>query len=170
MEEDDIAAAMGFSSFGGQKKRKYDQASSPKSTASASGANSTRLGVRPKIVEAGVGQAADGPTWQEKDVESTEKGPALHDKGKSKQPAATSLADFLSRGQNLPEKPVFDREAPTPQVEEDDSATISFGGPPISKATLNELRRGVRNGQGDMAYFLESFVEDPWEKLRKNTH
>lgn len=47
-ENIDIAAAMGFGSFGGTKKRKYDQASSPKSKADASGANSTKLGVRTK--------------------------------------------------------------------------------------------------------------------------
>jgi hypothetical protein len=173
MEEDDIAAAMGFSSFGGQKKRKYDQAaSSPKSTASASGANSTRLGVRPKIVEADVGQVADAHVWKENDVvESTEtaQGPGPGDRGKSKQEAATSLADFLTRGQKLPEKPIIDKQPFTPNVEEDDSSsTISFGGPPITKAALNALRRGVRNDQGDIAYFLPSFVEDPWGKMQRN--
>lgn len=30
---------------------------------------------------------------------------------------------------------------------------------------LQALRRGVRNERGDMAYFLPSFLEDPWEKL-----
>lgn len=177
MEEDDIAAAMGFSSFGGQKKRKYDQASSPKSTANASGANSTRLGVRPKTIETNAGEGADAPGWKANDiVESTETEPNLNATRKLKQPAASSLADFLSRGQNLPDKPVSNEEAPAPNVEEianveqDDSATLSFGGPPVTKAALNELRRGVRNEHGDMVYFLPSFVEDPWEKLRKNTN
>jgi hypothetical protein len=27
------------------------------------------------------------------------------------------------------------------------------------------LRRGIRNERGDMAYFLPSFLEDPWAKL-----
>ena len=49
-EDEDIAAAMGFSSFGGTRKRKFDQTNSPKAKPDASGANSTRLGVRPKIV------------------------------------------------------------------------------------------------------------------------
>lgn len=31
--------------------------------------------------------------------------------------------------------------------------------------SLQALRRGVVNARGDMAYFLPSFVEDPWEKL-----
>jgi hypothetical protein len=29
------------------------------------------------------------------------------------------------------------------------------------------LRKGVRNAQGDVAYFIPSFVEDPWENQRK---
>ena len=35
------------------------------------------------------------------------------------------------------------------------------------KPTLEALRRGVRNAQGDMVYFLPSFIEDPWKDLKK---
>jgi hypothetical protein len=86
-----------------------------------------------------------------------------------KQPAATSLADFLNRGQNLPNKPPSNVQ--TPRVNAGDAepqSMVSFGGEPISKAELNALRQGVRNNQGDLAYFLPSFVEDPWAKLEKN--
>jgi hypothetical protein len=31
--------------------------------------------------------------------------------------------------------------------------------------SLQALRRGIRNERGDIAYFLPSFLEDPWEKL-----
>lgn len=31
--------------------------------------------------------------------------------------------------------------------------------------SLQALRRGIRNDRGDTAYFLPSFLEDPWEKL-----
>ncbi|KAK4498449.1 hypothetical protein PRZ48_011107 [Zasmidium cellare] len=33
------------------------------------------------------------------------------------------------------------------------------------KPSLEALRHGVRNEKGDMAYFLPSFVEDPWKGL-----
>jgi len=37
--------------------------------------------------------------------------------------------------------------------------------PDGSTMNLQALRRGVRNERGDMAYFLPSFLEDPWAKL-----
>lgn len=148
-EEDiDIAAAMGFSSFGGTKKRKFDHENSPKAKADASGANSTKLGVRTKKVASG---EADEPEASES----------------KKTPATDSgLASFLARGQTLPETPLGAANGAAPN---DQSAmeTMSFGGPPISRADLNALRNGVQNENGDTAYFLPSFVEDPWAKLGK---
>lgn len=32
---------------------------------------------------------------------------------------------------------------------------------------LEALRKGVKNDNGDMVYFLPSFIEDPWKDLRK---
>lgn len=49
---------------------------------------------------------------------------------------------------------------PRPQVQ-----VISFGGAEITQDELQALRKGVRDERGDVAYFLPSFVEDPWEKL-----
>ncbi|KAF2027880.1 hypothetical protein EK21DRAFT_70967 [Setomelanomma holmii] len=145
-EEDlDIAAAMGFSSFGGVKKRKYDQTNSPKtpSVMDASGANSTELGVRPK--------KASKPTSKAK-----------------KAPQPTGLADFLARGQTIPDKPQIAPPSESVSSQHDLSASemVSFGGSPISKAELNALRIGVKDKNGDTAYFLPSFIEDPWEKLK----
>lgn len=34
------------------------------------------------------------------------------------------------------------------------------------KPTLEALRHGVRNENGDMVYFLPSFIEDPWKHLK----
>src|SRR5688500_2928203 len=100
-EEDvDIAAAMGFSSFGATKKRKFDQtARSPKGRADASGANSTELGVRPKRTE-NIIQTGPQPSAQ----------PQAHS-----QPAS-GLADFLARGQSLPDRP---ESAPQSEVGND---------------------------------------------------
>ena len=35
-----------------------------------------------------------------------------------------------------------------------------------SEPSLEALRNGVRNEQGDMVYFMPSFLEDPWKDLR----
>lgn len=151
-ENDEMAAMMGFSSFGGTKKRKFDQTKSPaKDDNSASGANSTELGVRTK---ASGNEKSDGEKASSASATTNA--------------SAGGLASFLARGQALPEKP----PAPTPvhrgsTSQEDPSASelVSFGGPPVSRSDLNALRFGVRNTDGDTAYFLPSFVEDPWEKL-----
>lgn len=42
-----------------------------------------------------------------------------------------------------------------------DNITLADG----SVMSLQALRRGIRNERGDMAYFLPSFLEDPWEEL-----
>ena len=42
-----------------------------------------------------------------------------------------------------------------------DNITLADG----SVLSLQALRRGVRNERGDMAYFLPSFLEDPWKEL-----
>ncbi|KAJ8114410.1 hypothetical protein OPT61_g3701 [Boeremia exigua] len=153
-ENDEMAAMMGFSSFGGNKKRKFDQTKSPaQDEYSASGANSTELGVRTKT--SNYQQASDEE--------------AAGTATTAKQPApAGGLASYLARGQALPEKPP--KAAPVQQEETNQedpaaSAEISFGGPSISQAELTALRFGVANTDGDTAYFLPSFVEDPWEKL-----
>ncbi|KAF2134895.1 hypothetical protein P153DRAFT_278840 [Dothidotthia symphoricarpi CBS 119687] len=142
MEEDDIAAAMGFSSFGGTKKRKYDQANSPKAKADVSGANTTKLGMRSKVAASS----------EHEDFET---------------PHASSAT---AHGQTLPEIPRETRHVATTFTPVDTSATetMSFGGPPISRGELNTLRFGVKDEKGDTVYFLPSFVEDPWENFMKS--
>lgn len=152
-ENDEMAAMMGFSSFGGTKKRKFDQAHSPaKEEYSASGANSTELGVRTK--------APDNEQLSGEEAPST----VSHAKPP---PPANGLASFLARGQALPEKPArapHSQDGPA-RTGPSESETVSFGGTSISRAELNALRFGVKNQDGDTAYFLPSFVEDPWAAL-----
>lgn len=152
-EEDiDIAAAMGFGSFGASKKRKFDHTKSPQAIIESSGANSTKLGVRTKkqvgvegeetndlTPAAGVG--ATSP--QHFSAGSPHAGRRLQGGARDFQPGQQNFADD---GQSATE-------------------TVSFGGPPISKAELNYLKFGVKNDRGDTAYFLPSFVEDPWKSL-----
>jgi hypothetical protein len=159
-EEDiDIAAAMGFSSFGGNKKRKFDHENSPKSRADASGANSTKLGVRTK------------KTASTESNEFEDDGADLVHQSKEAPVTGSGLASFLARGQTLPEPPLDSHDVPDLPTSEDQSTmeVVSFGGPPISRTELNALRNGVQNGNGDTAYFLPSFIEDPWEKLAKGS-
>jgi hypothetical protein len=169
MEEDDsdIAAAMGFSSFGGTKKRKYDQSNSPKPKADASGANSTQLGVRTRK------SATDQPDGVDVAGDATPiaspAAPSLPQaKSAQKPPAATGLADFLARAQTLPSKPPDTQQNSSMPDRTEPSAPemVSFGGPSISKDELYALRFGVKNENGDTAYFLPNFIGDPWEGMK----
>ena len=156
MEEDDtdIATAMGFSSFGGTKKRKYDQASSPKppTKADASGANSMQLGMRTKKTADTSSDAHDCA-----DDAATASAPATSTVPQPKKQQAAGLADFLARAQTNSTSAQSDHSA---------SEMVSFGGPAISKADLNALKFGVKNETGDTAYFLPNFVGDPWEGMK----
>ncbi|KAH5268317.1 hypothetical protein HBI71_068460 [Parastagonospora nodorum] len=168
-EEDlDIAAAMGFGSFGGTKKRKYDHASSPKAASKedASGANTTQLGVRTKKVAT---EELDDAAMNDDANQISAPATSTQKPNKAPKPAAASgLADFLARAQTLPDKSTNTpdtRSAPSQARQTAQDEMISFGGPAISKGELNALKFGVQNEYGDTAYFLPNFVEDPWEKL-----
>jgi hypothetical protein len=164
----DIAAAMGFSSFGGTKKRKYDQTGSPKAPteADASGANTTELGVRTKKIN------NDELDLDDVDIDmdtATAPSASKHQAKNTKKPeAAAGLADFLARAQTLHDKPPTTQGAHSASKDARQSGAddmVSFGGPSISKAELNALLFGVKNGHGDNAYFKSDFVHDPWEKM-----
>ncbi|KAL1609742.1 hypothetical protein SLS59_001252 [Nothophoma quercina] len=162
-ENDEMAAMMGFSSFGGTKKRKFDQTNSPKAKDeySASGANSTELGVRTK----------GSSNEQQSGVDNTDASSTAQFEAKPP-PPASGLASFLARGQALPEKPPNTLQHRQQNTLQDDSAAseqVSFGGPSISRAELNVLKFGVKTETGDTAYFLPSFVEDPWERMTSTT-
>ncbi|KAL1593967.1 hypothetical protein SLS60_010701 [Paraconiothyrium brasiliense] len=175
MEDEDVAAAMGFSSFGGTKKRKYEQTTYSQPKADASGANTTRLGARSRATAdnpPGAATHASDPDASNT-TEPHQASVKLQPKQRPKQPEATGLAAFLSRGQDLPQRPAATGEyraaVPPPQDDSNASWMVSFGGPAIPQAELVALRNGVPDENGDKAYFLPSFVEDPWEKpLRGN--
>jgi len=166
-EEDmDIAAAMGFGSFGGTKKRKYDHASSPKAASKedASGANTTQLGVRTKKVAT---DELDDGTVNDANQVSASATSTQKPKKAPKPAAASGLADFLARAQTLPDNPNSIQDTGSAQSRQPaPEEMVSFGGPAISKAELNALKFGVHNEHGDTAYFLPNFLEDPWEKLK----
>jgi len=173
-EDSDIASAMGFGSFGGTKKRKYDQSNSPKpNKADASGANNIQLGVRTKKVannEQNADHASVGVGPEMSSPNASASAPKANSGHTSS--AATGLADFLARAQTLPNKPPetqHDDEMPDRTGDLAASQMVSFGGPSVSKAELNALRFGVRNENGDTAYFLPNFVGDPWEGMKRGS-
>lgn len=98
---------------------------------------------------------------------------------KQKPPAiATGLAAYLTRGQekqsapmsgsatdSLIESAATSLPAAHSSLPPKQFPTATQG--PLSQEELQALRRGVRNERGDVAYFLPSFVEDPWKGLLK---
>ncbi|KAF2279564.1 uncharacterized protein EI97DRAFT_180183 [Westerdykella ornata] len=192
MEEEqppDLAATMGFTSFGSAstaKKRRHSQTNNSPPTSNSTGANSLRLGVRPKLTEE---RKERGEQEEETNVIQTTE--TDHPKGngkaiaKAKNIPATSLAEFLSRGQALPDKPATPSHSfpsttssaiqsqqphhPNPHqstTTPSSTETISFGGHALTRADLDALRQGVRDEKGDVAFFLPSFVEEnPWAGL-----
>jgi len=166
-----IAVAMGFSSFGTQsthKKRKYNDDSvtdAMSKPGSRTGANDTELGVRRK---------PDGAVAIQNDAPKT--------KSKTKQPAApTGLAGFLAHGQTLPKDTessaavtmtakAVDASMPDPASTANVPATTLPTRPsPEAKYTnltredLQAWRKGIKNRDGDVAYYMPSFVADPWK-------
>jgi hypothetical protein len=167
-ENADIAAAMGFASFGGTKKRKFDHTNSPKAKPDTSGANSTKLGVRTKkVASTEEGDSEDPPAGPAHQAAQAQDNASA--RTKTNQTPDSGLAAFLARGQTLSEQPPNTENTPSMAASSDPPVLdmISFGGPTISRAELNALRNGVRAENGDTAYFLPSFVEDPWARLRK---
>ena len=79
-------------------------------------------------------------------------------------------AQAASTGSN--KEPIGSRDAGASKAA---PAHKKSGGPPEhlatqtdadGKPTLDALRHGVKNENGDMVYFLPSFLEDPWKDLR----
>ncbi|KAL1310941.1 hypothetical protein AAFC00_001164 [Neodothiora populina] len=188
----EIAAAMGFTGFGAQpnsKRRKYnhdadtfvdgqsrddDSAQQP----SGSGANTTALGVRSKVQAQGadvdVDVDANGEITQvETDVRDEKK----KTKGKKKQGGPPlGLADYIAWGESVtsqappavvPSQPLAaETVLATPAIEYYGGAGAeSWPQGMPSREELAKSRRGVQNARGDMAYFMPSFIEDPWKEL-----
>ncbi|KAF4548996.1 Hypothetical protein D9617_24g017100 [Elsinoe fawcettii] len=171
-----IAAAMGFASFGGApatKKRKLHdnsfvegQKSQEEKQRRGTSANAVALGER-KQRDAGTGSnktfGDDAPVDEIASV--AEKKAKGKGKGKGKDLQGGGLAAFLSHGQSLRARPsavatsdVGVMTQPATKVEE--VAPMDMG-----SYNLQQLRQGVRDEHGDIAYFLPSFLEDPWKDL-----
>lgn len=153
----------------------------------SSGANNTALGMRSRPVAAAMAQeSVEGVSVvDEKDgVETT-------GSKKNKQKAPRGLADYIAWGNTVtapppppppPSLPQVQTQVAVPQTLSLPAQTTSIvpatgegklGGQGAeswpqgmpSGQELASLRRGVQNARGDMAYFLPSFIEDPWKAL-----
>jgi hypothetical protein len=177
--DSELGAAMGFSSFGGQpkKKRKYNHNDAVYSIdnplQSSSGANTTELGMRkprPDLDPASTSDVVDPTPVTSKPGEFSSR----HPEG-----ASAGLSQFITQAQTLPPRPGPPPPGTEPVVQSPDPSNIerrakSFptGVPKqfFDQLTWKELeayRKGVKDENGDIAYFLPSFVEDPWAKLER---
>lgn len=176
-----IAAAMGFTSFGVSKKRKYHHsdtvvdaplAPNPQhsSKLSATGINKMRLGekraspaeARPKMDDPGYTDdaASKGTSASQHAVGTTgphERTSRQAERSMQTRPRIFEMLAAQTSSAALPRPP----PASFPQ-----GPVITATGKQLGQAELQALRKGVRNGRGDTVYFLPSFVEDPWASLR----
>lgn len=139
-----IAEAMGFAGFGMQpgKKRKFDANDGfvdPDAKQEPKTAEAQSKGKGANYTPLG-SKAAQEMTGDDGSASLTASGG-----GASAALAQSSIA--VSTHQQLPRRGPLQGER---------------GG----RIDLQALRHGVKNENGDVAYFLPSFIEDPWEGLR----
>jgi hypothetical protein len=172
MDEDfeidpEMTAAMGFSSFGSQpnaKKRKYyndDAVVSIDDPRAKTGSNMIELGIRK--------QRDDSYPEVSPQTSSTVAIPSVVRDDSVKHPAGASadLSQFISHAQSLPPRPTPPGNSKTRQTPTTPPMkTTSFpGGIPkgffdkLDWKELEALRKGVKDENGDVAYFLPSFIE-----------
>ncbi|KAL9040445.1 MAG: hypothetical protein Q9180_001904 [Flavoplaca navasiana] len=195
--EDEMTAAMGFSTFGTQpsthpaKRKKYTH--DTEGGDSATGGNMLPLGV-PRVRSTMEGMESKEGSGQGKGIPE-EKGAKLDDEETLKQDDERTKdqddessillkrqAELLRRingSQNISSGSMTNPTFPSGILQKDTITTPSRKAhtvhPPLAAKdgfeghTWNEWRRGVRNGKGDMAFYDASFVEDPWRGLRGKT-
>lgn len=169
----DIAAIMGFGTFGSQpqpKRRKMNDATIDSST----GANTTSLGIRQRVVPSQddtTAQAAEEINDATNDFDQVPAtAPTKKDKRAKKQASAGGgLAGYLSRGQAVPDKPPVSVDPSSAVISQTQAPTNSQVDAVLSKDPtdytpddLFRLRKGVVNAKGEPVYFQPSFIEDPW--------
>jgi hypothetical protein len=170
----EIAEAMGFSSFGGTKRRKFNHDAVVDTQPHKSGANTAPLGSRTAPANGHSQQLPVGqPSY-----------PAYQSYQNPSQPNAGGPSQMYQHGFDLPKRPPkwpeTQTQTQTPEKPADSqnletsSPTTAFptGVPKgfFDKLTWKELeafRKGVKDENGDVAFFLPSFIEDPWAKLER---
>lgn len=131
-----IAEAMGFSAFGGQGKKRKFTTDNAFVDPGASGGDKATV------------HASSGANNTPLRIK------AGHPKGKA--------TGTIKTNDQAPE--------PLASVDREEDQPGSTGnvddGEGGEAARLQALRGGVKNERGDTVYFLPSFIEDPWQKLK----
>lgn len=195
--EDEMTAAMGFSTFGTQpsthpaKRKKYTH--DTEGGDSATGGNMLPLGA-PRVrstmegMESKEGSGRGEGLLEEEennlaDEETLKRDAELNeDDGDETSILLKRQAELLQRingsqitSSDSTTKPPFrsgshKTDTMIPQRKEHSPTRPLLGAKDgFEGHTWNEWRRGVRNEKGDMAYYDASFVEDPWKGLRGKT-
>ena len=148
----DVAAAMGFDSFGPKphlnKKRKVESSHMP------SGSNTLSLGTR-------------SDHSHESYLQNSQLDSAASESAQGSSEVRGFARTSENRGSNAGD------HANTSQVKNDESrsrekANRGVGGRlPNGEWDWQALRKGVRDENGDIAYYDASFVENPWASLNK---
>ena len=92
-------------------------------------------------------------------------------KGANSTPLGMKAEGDPARVQSMPERLSESREGIAAQAHKGiaERTVMSSNGDRSNgrpEPSLEELRNGVRDDNGDMVYFLASFLEDPWKGLR----
>jgi hypothetical protein len=159
-----MAAALGFSSFGAQPstRKKYNDAVVDITTTAPSmkGANALPLGKKRKASP----QVASVPAAKKPAPRTTQ---GILSAGTTSEATAELTANAREAADTTTaSRPPLSRHDPVTESLLQ-SWNVSTQGPRrFTAMELQALREGIRTSKGHVAYFLPSFVEDPWAKIR----
>lgn len=137
----ELLATMGFASFGSMrpKRKRGSDDTRPAKHGGGQGANALPLGQRKEARESARGGAEAGRREGVGEGEVTSRGDEA---------AAVATEQHSAQGY---------RGA--------DAEMVEVGVTRIARGELRALAQGVTTANGDVAYFLPSFIEDPWARL-----
>ena len=153
--EENVAAAMGFGSFGAKPHLKKKRKTEP-SREQGSGSNSLPVGLRKETI-----------TSRAEEPQSTSSlgDPPMHAMAEVP-PGSPRMSVLASSHLSLPKRP------PSPEHVHEGVKGVALqvetepGKLANGQWDWNALRKGVRDERGDTAYYNASFVEDPWAALK----
>ena len=152
--EEDVAAAMGFGSFGAKPHLKKKRKTEP-SSEQGSGSNSLPIELR---------KERDTSRAEEMHSISSLGDPITHAMGEMP-PGSPRMSEVAPGHMTLPKRP------PSPEHGHEDVKGVGSnierepGKLTNGQWDWTALRKGVRDEHGDTAYYNASFVEDPWAAL-----
>ena len=153
--EEDVAAAMGFGSFGAEPHLKKKRKTEP-SSEQGSGSNSLPIGLRKERDTKRIEETQSQPVLGDSVNHATGQGPNV----------SHHISDVAPGHMALPKRPpspehVYQGVKGVGSNVEREPGKLANG-----QWDWNALRKGVRDEHGDTAYYDASFVEDPWAALR----